>query len=115
MKKLQYEEHYKNIVPSIYPQCLSGLGLNDVRDLYCYSTDKEHNQYYVVDTNGKGIFTVNHFVYSTGIADFIEENMKKRGDKIPEKHYQQNVAIDYKTRKEANEDIIRSLKLYNII
>ena len=83
---------------------LRNLGLKNVRDVYAYDYGDIY-QYYIVD-KPKNKFIVNHFVYSEGIADFIIKQMKKRGEKIPAKKYWQNVAIDFDTRKKANEYIL---------
>lgn len=46
-------------------------------------------------------YTFWRFNFTTGIADWIEEKMKKRGDKIPAKHWEWRHVEDTKTLKEA--------------
>jgi len=112
MDTLQYKQHATKY-SILAPRCLNGLGLNEVRDIYAYNTKKSFTQFYVIDKS-KGVYTLNHFVFSTGIAGWIQKAMKKRGEKIPERKYSQNVAIDYNTRKEANEEVFKSMKLNKI-
>lgn len=108
LTKIISERH--NIRGSVsLPSDLQGLGLNDVKDLYIYEY-KKHPQVWAVDKSKDGKkFIVNHFIFSTGIADWIEKNYKKEGKTIPPKHYWQNVAIDYDTRAEANAYIVKEL------
>ena|SRR3990167_10130278 len=89
------------------PKDIRSKKLENVRDIYAYYYKKgEAEQYYVVDKPNKK-FIVNHFVFSTGVADWIEKKYIKEGKKPTPKKYHQNVAIDYNTRKEANAFIIK--------
>ena len=103
MNRLLYEEHFHARIPSIYPQCLDELMLDDVRDLYAYEY-KGNTQYYVVDSNRPGHYCVNGFVFTIGIHEFAIKKMKERGEEVPQKKYFQTYAVDFHTRKEANED-----------
>lgn len=87
---------------------LRNLGIKNVRDVYAYDYGKVY-QYYIVD-KPQGKFVVNHFVYSTGVADWIEKKYIKEGKKPTPKSYHQNVAIDFDTRKQANDYIIKQFK-----
>ena len=100
-----------NIKNSCYswdiPEGIRNKDLKNVRDIYAYYYKKgQQEQYYVVDKPNKK-FIVNHFVFSTGIADWIEKKRIKEGSKPTPKSYHQNVAIDFDTRKEANKYIIK--------
>ena len=106
MKNLLYEDHFNARTPSIYPQCLDNMGLDDVRDLYAYKY-KGNTQYYVVDSNRPGHYCVNGFVFTTGINEFSMQKMKERGEKIPPKKYWQNCAMGFSTRKEANKEAFK--------
>lgn len=89
------------------PEGIRSNGLENVRDIYAYYYKKgQAEQYYVVDKPKKK-FIVNHFVFSTGVADWIEKKYIKEGKKPTPKKYHQNVAIDYDTRREANTYIIK--------
>ena len=89
------------------PDGIKNKNLENIRDIYAYYYKRgQAEQYYVVDKPKKK-FIVNHFVFSTGVADWIEKKYIKEGKKPTPKSYHQNVAIDFDTRKEANEYIIR--------
>ena len=82
-------------------------GIQNLKKAYSYDYEG-YPQFWVID-KPKKMFVVNHFCFTTGVADWIEEKYIKEGRKPTPKSYQQNVAIDFKTLKEAEKFVLKEL------
>ena len=73
----------------------------------------DDNSFIAIEKTGRK-YIFYRFIYTTDIADWILENMKKRGDKIPEKHWSWRHVEDFKTLRDARVEYNKYLNLINI-
>jgi len=107
MKSIIYEFHANTSTPQpILPQL---PGLRNIRDVWEYINADGDKQFWVID-RPQQIFIVNHFCWTTGVADWIEEKRIKEGQPPTPKKYHQNVAIGFETRAEAKKFVEKEFK-----
>jgi hypothetical protein len=66
-----------------------------------FRQDPKDKSFWFIEKTKDNKFCFQYWIYTRGIADFILKNMKKRGDTIPDKHYEWRHLQDFRTYKQA--------------